>query len=138
MSVRGDFKRLRALTGGLEKLARREFLKGVVRKMGAEALTLAQEGFEKAEAPDGTPWRPLLGREGRPLRNTGRLFNSMSFRSSSASFSLIATANYAGFQNAGTRRIPARPFFPQGGLPPKWEAELAAVAREALLETVPS
>jgi phage gpG-like protein len=65
------------------------------------------------------PGARLLGREGRPLRNTGRLFNSMSFRSSSASFSLIATANYAGFQNAGTRRIPARPFFPQGRVAPE-------------------
>jgi phage gpG-like protein len=137
MPVRGDFARLRLLLGGLNRVAGRPFLRDVVKQMGAEALTLSQEGFNRQEDPYGTPWKPIR-RRGQILRNTGRLFNSLSFRASGMSFSLIATADYAGYHQEGTGSIPARPYFPtERGYPDSWARALREIAEQALLDEVP-
>jgi phage gpG-like protein len=88
-----------------------------------------KRSFAESRSPDGTPWRPLKRQRSRrrdrrakggsgqkPLRDTGLLMASSSggagFIKQLTALSLEQGTNveYAGFQNNGTRFIPARPF----------------------------
>src|SRR5688572_18247648 len=100
-ALRGDFAQLRLLTQGIEKLERRAFLRDVVRGMGAQALGLTLEGFERSRDPYGQRWRRLESRKGKPLLDTGRLRNSIAYRASGVSFALIASARYASVHQGG-------------------------------------
>lgn len=138
MGVRGDFGKLRALRGGLARMASGKTARRVVKAIAHTALELAQEGFAAAVDPYGRAWKPLKYRQGEPLRDTGRLFNSLTLRSSSVSFSLLSNVAYAEFHQEGTKAIPRRPYFPDGrGLPRKWAREFQLTADELLESEVP-
>jgi len=55
-------------------------LKPVLNALGATLLARVQLGFRTGRAPDGSTWRPLRHRSGQPLRDTGRLLRSFTYR----------------------------------------------------------
>jgi phage virion morphogenesis protein len=119
---------LRDLPGWTEGLARRLERLGLARPLQTVAFYLANQArlcFDEQRSPDGVPWAPFNrtpsarrgGTGAKLLRNTGVLMASLAGKGSGhvedvgASSLVWGTAvPYAGFQNDGTRTIPARPF----------------------------
>lgn len=110
----------------------------MTKAIGRAALSLTQESFASAQDPYGRAWTELAYRRGQPLRDTGRLYNSLTIRTSGGGFTLFSNVAYAGYHQTGTRSIPRRAYFPDGrGVPRFWRKEFAAVADEVLLSEVP-
>lgn len=70
----------------LQRAAKGGFLRPILMNVAEEAVELVKHGFATSTAPDGKPWAPLAikrardkrGTKGQPLRDTGRLMNSLS------------------------------------------------------------
>jgi phage gpG-like protein len=138
MGVRGDFEKLKALRGALEGLRSGKVQRRVIRELGRTAHSLVLSGFAAGEDPYGKPWEALRTRKGQPLRDTGRLQNSISFRASGTGFSLLTSVVYAPFHQEGTKRIKKRPYFPdERGLPREWAEEFKEVADDVIDREVP-
>ena len=121
---------------------------------GAALVTRIQLGFRDSQTPWGTPWAALELRDGKPLRDTGRLGNSITYRViGKTGFEVGTTIPYApthqygatirpkkgprlvfrprGFKHPIFARqvtIPARPFLPirdgRADLPADWTADV--------------
>ncbi|MEQ8511226.1 MAG: phage virion morphogenesis protein [Algiphilus sp.] len=118
--------------------------------------------FSAGQNPYGQPWEPLSPvtianrRRGSsvPLRDTGRLANSIEVVASLDSILVGTNVEYAGTHQWGaqqgqygrTRRngpipwgdVPARKFLPDEGLPPELEAEVNDTVRSFLDEAMRS
>lgn len=77
-----------------------------------------RNNFTGGHDPDGTPWKPLKWRSGRPLILTGLLMNSaylaaqhVELRNGTEICATMQQPFYWPFHEFGTRNIPARPFF---------------------------
>lgn len=83
------------------------------RQICVDAIALC---FDTSTAPDGTPWRPLKYREGRPLLLTHRLKSEAQYAAKEMQITprgLIIEQSqpfYYKFHQLGTRTIPARPW----------------------------
>lgn len=95
MGVRGDFGALRQLREQLAGIADPAFRRELMAGLAEEARTQVHMGFEREEAPDGSKWPALKSREGRALRDTGRLRNSIRTRSNASGFELSTGVMYA-------------------------------------------
>lgn len=125
--------------------------------IGRYLVSRIQMGFRTSRDPWGGAWKPLKFRSGQPLRDTGRLRNSISYRASSAEVEVGTNVRYAAVHqfgavikpvnkkmlvfNAGGRTIfakkvtvPARPFMPIGQpFPASWEEGVKDALRRAIL-----
>ncbi len=90
-------------------------------KVGAESVNrLLKTSFQESRTPTGTDWKTLdpetikrrRKQSSKPLIDTGVLRNSTYARSGARTIYFGTNISYAGFQQFGTRRIPARPFLP--------------------------
>ena len=91
-------------------------------KVGAEAIVrLIANTFQKSASPTGIGWEPLAEatikrrrqNSNTPLMDTKRLSRSLLNASYGArSIKFGTNVEYAGYQQFGTRYIPARPFLP--------------------------
>jgi phage gpG-like protein len=91
-------------------------------KVGAEAVKrLITMPYNTYVSPGGVKWKLPLApstikkrRKGSasPLNDSGDLKRSTNTASGARSIFFFATAKYAGYQQFGTRTIPARPFLP--------------------------
>lgn len=132
------FRRLSLILGGLRGMQGGRLQRKVTKAIAGTALELVHEGMEAAQDPYGRSWKPLKDRAGEPLRDTGRLYNSLSIRAGGGGFTLVTSVAYAAYHQLGTKRIPRRPYFPDGrGVPAKWRTEFKAAAEEVLLREVP-
>jgi len=97
-------------------------------------LDLVDEGFEQEQSPAGSRWarrKPPTG--SWPLLNkTGAMRGSIYASVLGAQIILHAGADYAGYHQSGTSRMPARPIFPDGALPANWAAVIDRAVRDAL------
>lgn len=152
--VSGDFAALRRMVKGLNALAKPATRKELNLQLAEEARFHVMECFTRERAPNGRRWKPLQSRAGRALRDTGRLFNSITRTASSRGFRVFTTVKYAATHNYGAvirpvrakrlafvvggRKvfakkvtIPKRQFFPSAGeLPVSWKKSFEAVAKE--------
>jgi phage gpG-like protein len=94
---------------------------GPAMKVGAEAVQrLIQNTFQTSKSPVGAKWDALdektiakrRKKSSTPLVDTGKLRLSMYARGGARSIAFGTNTGYAGFQQFGTRYIPARPFLP--------------------------
>lgn len=69
----------------------------------AAALKLVADEFRGSHAPDGTPWKDLESRKGKPLLDTGRLRASFSVEPTADGFRIGSAVGYAGYHQRGTR-----------------------------------
>ena len=77
------------------------------------AVAGVKENFERRQGPDGGPWAPLanLRERGRPpLVKTGALRDSIRATAGAGWVVVSSALPYAGYQDRGTRTIPARTF----------------------------
>lgn len=54
-----------------------EVKKDIMRKVATAMQNKVKYRFHKGVYPEGSAWKPLKGREGKSLRNTERLLNSL-------------------------------------------------------------
>jgi phage virion morphogenesis protein len=67
--------------------------------------------FRAAKAPDGTPWLPLKTRQGKPLRDTGRLQRSITWEATDTQATIGTNVVYARAHNQGiSGKLPQRQF----------------------------
>ena len=110
------------LSRALTAMARRTQDMTPAMKVGAEAVKrLITMPYNNYVSPGGVAWKLPLApstiakrrkKSATPLTDTGDLKRSTNTASGARSIFFFATAKYAGFQQFGTRRIPARPFLP--------------------------
>ena len=81
VTITGDPKRLERL---LDYVKGPAFPDDTATVIGAAALKLVQDGFNKSTDPYGERWRPLASRRGKPLEKTGRLYRSAATQKYSA------------------------------------------------------
>ena len=90
-------------------------------KVGAESIQrLIQKTFQTSASPTGEKWEPLAEatvkrrrqNSNTPLVDTGKLRLSMATSYGARTINFGTNTKYAGFQQFGTRYIPARPFLP--------------------------
>lgn len=99
-SVRGDFEKLRALVEGMGKLNTSPFRRETSTLLAEDMLARVQLGFLKSVDPDGNPWAPVK-RKGQPLRDTGRLMNSIHRRITTRGFVIETNVEYAAIHQYG-------------------------------------
>ncbi len=105
-----------ALAKHLRQLAQH----GVARAQRAVAAEVEREikrSFRTRTAPDGTRWAPLKYRTGQPLVKTGALRAGWSVRVDGLRILVSNPVGYTGYQQYGTRVIPARAQAPEGAGP---------------------
>src|SRR5258706_15663329 len=74
--------------------------------LAAEALTQVQLGFEAGRDPYGEPWQTLRVRDGRPLRDTGRLMHSFTTELIAEGFRIGTKTLYARVHQYGKTIVP--------------------------------
>ena len=80
-------------------------------ELGEDEVTRVMLRFESGTAPNGVWWDELTSRDGQPLMDTGRLYNSIEAQVIGKHRLQVGTAtDYAHFHQFGTKHIPARPF----------------------------
>lgn len=123
MALLGDSYALERLITRLGTLASAP--QAARREMRDEALRRIQEGFDRSRAPDGTAWKALKYRVGKPLDEGGDLRRSIkSSLAGALGLAFSADARYAAHHQFGAPRanIPARPFLPGRELAPAWQS----------------
>lgn len=91
--------------------AKGEDLTPLLDELGEDEVTRVMLRFESGTAPNGVWWDELTSRDGQPLMDTGRLYNSIEAQVIGKHRLQVGTAtDYAHFHQFGTEHIPARPF----------------------------
>ncbi len=135
--ARSDFKELRGLIQSYSRIAARGFMEELATGMGARALELVHDGFERARDPYDRAWAPLKYRKGQPLRDTRRLEGSIRLSvNGRGGFSLDTGLIYARTHNKGRRPIPQRMFLPEEMPGPRWVTALERTGKEIFLSTL--
>lgn len=108
MAVTGDFAKLQKMLAEINRIGDKRFIR-LASKNAAEAMvTLVQLGFREERSPDGKAWaarkrkRARNADAGKLLRDTGRLANSITGRSSANSAVVGTNVKYAPFHQFGT------------------------------------
>jgi len=101
---------LRGLRDRLAAMAAPPFRARAVQLCAAAAMKLVADEFRGSHAPDGTTWKALVSRKGKPLLDTGRLRASFSVSPLVDAFRIGTAVAYAGYQQFGTaaRDVAAR------------------------------
>ena len=91
----------------------------LMERIGRVMKTDIQMNFRQSKGPDGTPWAPLKIRQGQPLKDTGRLFNSITYAVSDDEVEIGTNVLYAPVHQSGAVIKPKRGKFlvfpgPQG------------------------
>lgn len=99
-------------TAAAARLAGPSFFAPLFVALCPRAVEGVRQNFDRASAPDGSPWPPLkdpkAGR--RPLVKTGALRASVRARPAGDGVLVYSPLPHAAYQHGGTRTIPARPF----------------------------
>ena len=91
--------------------AKGEDLSPLLDELGEDEVTRVMLRFESGTAPNGVWWDELTSRDGQPLMDTGRLYNSIEAQVIGKHRLQVGTAtDYAHYHQFGTKHIPARPF----------------------------
>jgi phage virion morphogenesis protein len=143
--VRGDFAKLRGLEKALRAAAAPGFRRELYRRLSETALSECMRCFEEERSPHGQRWKKLKHREGRILRDTGRLAASIYAGTSWTGFYLATRVSYAAIHNfggtvsrgRGSYTIDARPFIPSSQSLGLWLKPIQETCSEYMKETLP-
>ena len=78
-----------------------EVKKDIMRKVATAMQNKVKYRFHKGVDPEGNAWNPLKGRDGKPLRDTGRLLNSLTTSSDDNTSKVGTNTKYARIHNDG-------------------------------------
>lgn len=145
---------LAELQARLANLGNGKATKAVSKEIAIEAQVLVGEGFQKGQAPDGSPWEPIKYRSGQPLRDSGRLGASVIVEDTGKGFKVGTNVLYANVHQHGavitvkrakqlysaklgrgfgkSVKIPARPFLPTDAPPGPWMKRFEEVAEDTI------
>ena len=98
--------------------------------------TRIQLAFRGERDPYGVPWKPLKSRQGQILTDTGRLSRSWNTRVTDTSAEVGTNVRYAAYHQFGTKHVPARPFLPTKGWPPKWRSAILTAANNYVKKAI--
>lgn len=147
-----------ALKAKIERILATAQSREMFATIGRSVVTRVRLCFKLGVDPWGKPWAPLKMRQGQPLRDTGRLANSVTMRADNAGVTIGTNVQYArthqfgatitpkkgkylvfpgpgGLIFAKRSVVPRRSFLPirdPGGvvdLPPAWSVGLVAALR---------
>lgn len=96
MTIQGDDPLLKALS----KLGKKSDHKGLMETLASYGVSSTQERFIQKHGPDGRSWKPS-GRGGQTLRDTGRLFQSLTTQATDHSASWGTNVIYAAIHQFG-------------------------------------
>lgn len=113
--VKGDFEGLRDLKRRIAGVEKPNFRRQLVKGLAEEARTQVHVGFQRAEDPEGVAWKPLRSRDGQPLRDTGRLLNSIAVHAFPSGFTLSTQVKYAATHQYGATIRAKNPTLSFGG-----------------------
>ena len=155
MTVVASDRELDELISRLGELESGAGLRALAQNIAEEAVEQVKQGFEDERDPYGNAWPGLKCRDGRILRDTGAMLNSLHVSSATAAQAKIAMGVwYAVVHQTGKTivpkrakrlrfmafgvptfaksvTIPARPFFPRvGDLPGEWAQSFDEVTGE--------
>ena len=103
--VTGDFSGLKQLAIAMSALGEPPARRELSAVLGEEARTQALIGFQRGVDPYDVKWKPIRYRQGQPLRDTGRLQNSITgsggLRSYERGFSITTDVFYAATHQYG-------------------------------------
>lgn len=110
----------------------------VAKALAKSAAELALEGYDAARSPAGVAWAPIK----RPRPGSRPLVRTRALRESATSpyvypsgFTFVSTPWGSHHQFGAPRaNIPARPYWPDGSLPLRWELRMADEAERALVK----
>lgn len=160
MSLKFETFGQRDLEVALDALAGRLGAADLLDSVGVTVAENVRQCFVTGASPYDAKWLPLKFRKGDPLRDTGRLMNSITHRVDGDTVVIGTNVVYARLQNYGSvggsgnpiqmrllaggggkrgaRNIPARPFFPNSaqGLPATWEREINDIAARAIVRRI--
>lgn len=88
MGVTGSFKELAALREKVASLATPRARSELNAVLAEAALKQIDDEFRESRDPYGQPWKPLVSREGQPLRDTGQLLNSLHPKATESGFEI--------------------------------------------------
>jgi phage gpG-like protein len=117
------------------------------RSVGRALQTRVQLGFRQSRDPFGVSWPPPKGRDGQPLRDSNRLYDSIDYQADDSGVAVGTNVVYARIHNQGgvirarnhpyltfrvgeqwvrkkQVRIPQRQFLPTDTLPPAWRRDV--------------
>jgi phage gpG-like protein len=77
VAVSGDFEGLAALKRAMAEIGTPAHRLVLAKNLAEEARTQVVFGFQRSVDPYDQAWKPLRSRQGQPLRDTGRLQNSV-------------------------------------------------------------
>lgn len=119
---------------------RMQDLRPVLRDIGAAMLTSTQRRFEDEQGPDGAGWEATL-RGGAILRDTGRLYQSLTYAASAHQVEIGTNTVYARIHQLGGQTgrghaltLPARPFL---GMDAEDETEALAIVQDYIRGVLP-
>lgn len=72
-------------------------------RVGARFVQLVRRSFQTARSPNGERWEPLKSRKGEPLRDTGRLMNSIAYIASDTGVTVGTNVKYGIFHQKGAK-----------------------------------
>jgi phage virion morphogenesis protein len=99
--MRGDFEKLARMIGKFAGLATGQFSAGLRKQISEEGITQVKLGFRGERDPYGRKWKPIKYRQGKILRDTGRLANSFTRGVTSEGFFLGTNVDYAAIHQYG-------------------------------------
>jgi phage gpG-like protein len=156
MRLFGDFGKFDRLISRAGAIASPTFRRDLLAAMATEVNRQITLGFQRSRDPYGHAWKPLSSGAGRPLMNTGELARAAASATSNDSTVFVHVDLVKGHthQNGAVIRaryakalrfrvggrvifrksvtIPARPFLPDGDLPPAWREALSRVVAAKL------
>jgi phage gpG-like protein len=125
---------LRKVVAKLRKLGT-EARRDVATVLATQTVQLIARGFNRSQAPDGTPWKEITHRKGQPLIDSERLRGGWGQDHATVTpsgFSILNNTPYAEYHQSGTKRITARPMVPTDSLPASWDKAFTAAATLAI------
>lgn len=131
----GSSDAVAALARAIGRMGRVDFRRELLAEMADEALRLVREEFFVSRDPYGMPWAPLKRQRfgAGPLLRTGRMQGRIRRRVFGDGFALMSPVEQSTFHQYGTRKMVARPIFPDPEhLPPEWERAFERIADEAV------
>jgi phage gpG-like protein len=99
----GDFAALARLVHQMRAVGGPEFKRQAGDLLAATALKQLADGFRAERDPYSKPWKPLKHREGKILRDTGRLANSYQAHGTERGFVISTNVVYAPPHQFGAR-----------------------------------
>lgn len=115
-------------------------MRPMLKEIGASLLTSTQRRFEDEQGPDGTPW-PSTQRGGHILRESGRLYQSLTYAVGAGQVEVGTNTVYARIHQLGGRAgrgrkvtIKPRPFL---GLDTEDRREVMDIVNDYIREVLP-